>query len=475
MGNFGKIFGITSLLLLILVGIVGAAPFAYITHPYNNTIDVIDTTNNTVTATISVGNNPRYVAVNPDGTKVYVTNHEDNTTSVIDAATKKVIATVPVGYKPAGVVCSPDGSKVYVVNWGSNTVSVINTTTNSVISNVSVNKGPELVAVSPDGSKLYVTNYIDNTTSVIDSLTINVIATVPVGYKPAGVACSPDGSKVYVANSGDNTVSVIRTATNEVIATINVGKKPWEVAVTPDGKKAYVTNNENGCALTNEKKVILNGTTYTVSEIICGNTVSVIDTTNNTVTATISVGGYPNGVAVSPDGKEVYVVNADINGTVSVIDTATDKVKTTLSLGYCPYVLGKFIGGTVTINSNTPIDTYCPEIKDYVPEHTGGAIIHIVNAVGNDIIVSWAKENSQKAVFQVNIPAGQTRTVTTLGDSYDEYIRMKCSWYKVTPGPVVVKSGYEYSLKYYTVMENNTLIYDGTGFKPIPDSQAPKV
>jgi YVTN family beta-propeller protein len=41
------------------------------------------------------------------------------------------------------------------------------------------------------------------------------------------------------------------------------------------------------------------------------NTVSVIDTTINAVTATIPlrVGGYPYGVAVSPDGSKVYVAD----------------------------------------------------------------------------------------------------------------------------------------------------------------------
>jgi YVTN family beta-propeller protein len=40
------------------------------------------------------------------------------------------------------------------------------------------------------------------------------------------------------------------------------------------------------------------------------NTVSVINTTTNKVTATVDVGINPEGVAVTPDGKKVYVTNA---------------------------------------------------------------------------------------------------------------------------------------------------------------------
>jgi YVTN family beta-propeller protein len=49
-----------------------------------------------------------------------------------------------------------------------------------------------------------------------------------------------------------------------------------------------------------------------------GDTVSVIDTSNNTVTSTIDVGDTPIGVTVSPDGARVYVTNA-ADDTVSVI------------------------------------------------------------------------------------------------------------------------------------------------------------
>ena len=57
-----------------------------------------------------------------------------------------------------------------------------------------------------------------------------------------------------------------------------------------------------------------------------GGTVSVIDTATNTVTATIPVGSSTFGVAVTPDGRQVYVTNGLVDGVVSVIDTATNTV-----------------------------------------------------------------------------------------------------------------------------------------------------
>jgi len=55
------------------------------------------------------------------------------------------------------------------------------------------------------------------------------------------------------------------------------------------------------------------------------NNVSVIDTATNNVVTSVSIGPFPSGIAVTPDGTKVYVTNQWDNN-VSVIDTVTNKV-----------------------------------------------------------------------------------------------------------------------------------------------------
>jgi YVTN family beta-propeller protein len=57
----------------------------------------------------------------------------------------------------------------------------------------------------------------------------------------------------------------------------------------------------------------------------------VIDVSPNTVTATVSVGDFPFGVAITPDGDFAYVTNVGSN-TVSVIDIATNTVTATVGV-----------------------------------------------------------------------------------------------------------------------------------------------
>src|SRR5262249_57192675 len=84
---------------------------AYITNSGDNTVSVIDTTNNTVAATITVGNSPFGVAVTPDGSTGYVANSMDNTVSVIPTSVNTETGVIPVGTIPLGVAVDPEGRR----------------------------------------------------------------------------------------------------------------------------------------------------------------------------------------------------------------------------------------------------------------------------------------------------------------------------------------------------------------------------
>jgi YVTN family beta-propeller protein len=86
-----------------------------------------------------------------------------------------------------------------------------------------------------------------------------------------------------------------------------VGKNPWYIAVNAPANRIYVT-----CA--------------------GDNSVSVIDTRNNTLIDTIKVGSSPRGIAIDPAGKRAYVANK-LDHSVSVIDLSTHTVIDTIKLG----------------------------------------------------------------------------------------------------------------------------------------------
>jgi len=86
----------------------------------------------------------------------------------------------------------------------------------------------------------------------------------------------------------------------------------------------------------------------------------VIDTTKNTVTATIAfpVGSGPYGVAVTPDGKALYVTSFNA-AAVSVIDTAKNTVTATIPVGIGPSAFGIFIQQPALTFAGSPGHANC--------------------------------------------------------------------------------------------------------------------
>jgi YVTN family beta-propeller protein len=89
-------------------------------------------------------------------------------------------------------------------------------------------------------------------------------------------------------------------------------------------------------------------------------TVSVIDTATNSVIATVGVGIAAEGLALTPDGKSIYVACYGSNS-VFVIDTATNTVTTTVPVGSAPVgvaIARSSPGSLTTLTSSLNPSTY---------------------------------------------------------------------------------------------------------------------
>ncbi len=346
--------------LLVLFGwgpcsLVHAAPFAYIPNSGDNSVSIINSANNSVVKTISVGTTPHGVAVFVKDSETFtlITNFASNTVSVIrtfnDVLSNPVfekVRDITVGRNPYGIAVDPAGTFAYVTNSVDGTVSKIDLGSYAVLATIPVGSNPIGIAVSPDGKNVYVVNNSSNTVSVISTAGSADVKAVPVGISPYGVAVNPAGTFVYVANSGDNSISVIKTADNSVVTKGDLHLAiPRGIAVNPAGTLAYITNNNSG-------------------------SVSLFDTNSNTVNIpNIVVGTNPFGVSFSSDGMFTYVVNSG-QGTVSVINNTTNAVSANVSVGARPFALGSFIatlGKTVpTVTATTPANN----ADDVSPEAT---------------------------------------------------------------------------------------------------------
>jgi len=159
--------------------------------------------------------------------------------------------------------------------------------------------------------------------------------TVFVGGYLWSLAISPDGKNIYVTNS--ETVSVIDTSANKLLTSIKTGDKPWAAATSPDGKYVYVINRDLYYAQLDVPYVLPDGRQLFEATVMNAS-LSVISTATNTVVATVMGIDDPLALAVSPDGKYVYVLDNKPSeaavgggGDLLVINTATNSISSVLS------------------------------------------------------------------------------------------------------------------------------------------------
>lgn len=159
--------------------------FVYVANSGGATISVISTSGNSVNETIELGSDdqPNMLETTPDGRYAYVTLAAENVL-VIRLSDNTIVATVPVGNAPKGLAVTPDNDHVYVSNSRDDTVSVIRISDNTVIRIVDVGSSPYGVDVTPDGNYVYAANLNDHTVSVIRTSDNSVVDSIPVGSYP---------------------------------------------------------------------------------------------------------------------------------------------------------------------------------------------------------------------------------------------------------------------------------------------------
>lgn len=269
----------------------------YTANLNDNTVSVISGDTGSIVATVNVGNAPIDLAVNSTTNLIYVSNSKDDNVTVIDGATNSITATIIVGDNPGSIALNPDTNTIYVLD-GNDFVNVIDGVTNQGTATVSVGDKPGGIDVNPVTNRIYVSNFNDDTVTVIDGITNGVVKTVNVGNGPFGVSVNPVLNQIYVSNFNDDTVTVIDGVTSGVAATVKVGDGPLGIGINPATNRIYVSNSND-------------------------DTVTVIDGEANVALQTIQVGNSPLGVGVNKTTNFVYVANL-LDDSVTVVQAGFD-------------------------------------------------------------------------------------------------------------------------------------------------------
>ncbi len=330
----------TAICVLAAANIVYAAPFAYVANSGTKNVSVIDTADNTIKATVAMPDTQQTlhpyaysVAVGASGQKVYVGLQSTNEIYIFDSFTKTQLKRISLGGdSPGGLAVNAAETRLYVTSNMSNTLIVIDISgvgaaeVGRVMVDDAVVSNPDGVVINSDATRAYVASTMTGKIAKIDlNEATNVYTRLSVtalgeNVQPVGLALSADGNKLYVS-SLIGAVKMIDTSDMSIDANLSGGNGTVTVALKPDGTRIYAPSNSL------DKLYVFNG--------------------SNAPLGDFSVIPGPYSASVTPDNSKLYItMHTPTGNTVKVLNTSDNSEAATITLpvGARPTSMGNFIG-----------------------------------------------------------------------------------------------------------------------------------
>ena len=326
-------------------------------------VAVYDTRARAIQRRIPVGREPKGLSLTEDGRWLYVANSWSDSVSEIDTGSLVVARTLPAGFEPNAVVADRERRFLYVANRISNDVAVVDLATGREVKRLAAGRGASYLALSPDGSHVYCTHIYpipgafrtppESEITVIDTASQTVVERQGL-HNVAGVfhvALSADGRLGLAAQLRPknliplahvehgwvmgNSLSVFGEDVGELVQ-IPLDEldryytPPFAIAIAPDKSTAYVSTTGSDSVTVIDIGAML-GFLRSSDASTRRTLANDLSASANYVVARIPVGQAPKGLALSPDGRQLYVANRT-GDDISIVDTAERRVTGTIAL-----------------------------------------------------------------------------------------------------------------------------------------------
>ena len=278
------------------------------------------------------------------------------------------------------------------------TLAIVDTATLHVQAKVPAGNDPHEVVASPDGAVAYVSNYGSGALHTIT--TVDLVQRKPLGVIDLGSLTGPHGlsyidGRLWFTAEGAKAIGRYDPSTQQIDLVLRTGQKRTHMIYVMKGEEQVITTNVASGTVSFIDRVRPRLPRRAVSQAIPGGTVQhpVLPTPREPVPSderpadwkevVVATGKGPEGFDVSPDGKQVWVANAQ-DDTVSIVDVASKSVVATIASGVSAANRLKFTpdGGRVLISGlQNPdvvvLDTRTRQVVKRIPTGHGAAGIAI--------------------------------------------------------------------------------------------------
>jgi YVTN family beta-propeller protein len=336
----------------------------YVVAQDGNVLMVVDPEKEEVLHKIKVGINPHSVILDNDK-RAYVSNQWSDNVSVIDLATSLVIDTLKTGNGPAGIALSANGKYLYVVNSYSSNISVIDLNTGEEVKRLLAGNNPTGAQLSPDGKMLYVTSRrallvpygekVESELTIVDDKTQRIIEhkNIESAYMMENIAFTPTGDLAFISLIRPKNLlpsiqvekgwmmthgfGIVENKENGRVVQLLIDEPnayysdPFDIVITPDGKKAFISSSGvNWVSVIDIDSVRL--LIAETSEEMLRNYSNNLGISSRYIVKRIQTGANPKGLALSPDGKRLYVAE-QLEDRITVINTESLEAISPIDLG----------------------------------------------------------------------------------------------------------------------------------------------
>ena len=247
--------------------------------------------------------------LSPDGSRLYASNGLPGGVEYFDVAADGMVTLVgeiPVVGWTSGLTQSADGSTLWVASFDADRISEVDTATMTVTRLIATGVQPWDVMHIPGRNELWATGFGEDELSVFDLTADEVAATISLPTSPSMMALQDDESTMFVSVTGADTIVAIDTDTRTVVAETPVAEDDF-VDVT-----GTQLPNSNVSALyhdgASDRLYATRGSDAAVG---------VFEASTLTSLGSIPTSWYPAGVALSPDGQQLFIPEMRANGSRS--------------------------------------------------------------------------------------------------------------------------------------------------------------
>jgi YVTN family beta-propeller protein len=314
--------------------VANAKSYVYVPSNDAGSVTVIDQQTTQVVGQFKVGKLPQHVVPSWDLRTLYATVSDADRLVSIDPTTGKPGKAIPV-IAPYNLYFTPDGTTAVVMAERRNRIEFYDTATWKLIRSVDTGRcrGVNHADWSADGTFFLATCEFSGDLIKVDTATETIVDTLPLedGAMPQDLRLAPDGAKFYVADMQHAGVWVVDADGAAVTGFIPTGTGAHGIYPSRDGTLMYVTNRgrtmEDGTGPSHDGQ----------------GSVSVVDPTTDTVTATWTIpgGGSPDMGGVSADGRTLWL-SGRYDSVVYAFDTTTGALRARISVPSGPHGLCVF-------------------------------------------------------------------------------------------------------------------------------------